>query len=265
MAIDKKDAKVTRLDLRIPNEIYAQVEEIAKANNAPSHHISGNIILSPTLLKLINLGIRSLSGNYSELADITPNISQLSDTSSTRIDAIAGELENVKKSLSKLSDKLSVYISDTIPDIVSDIVPDTMPGVVADTMPDTIPDSKEGELEPAAIAPTPPPLVSHVQNPAPNSKAPAVTPNRSPIVYPIWVNNSNRPFFNKVQRDPSLLPKVAEVMERNTNNNEAGKSLASIGLHKGDGSVYSREEVSRIRSAIKHFIEDLQLQILQTP
>ena len=257
MATDRKDTKVTRLDLRIPNDIYAQVEEIAKANNAPSHHISGNIILSPTLLKLISLGIRSLSGNYSELADITPNISQLSDTSSTRIDAIAGELAEVKKSLSELSDKLSVYMSDTIPDIVPDtvpdstpdIIPDTVPDTMPDTVPDSIPDSKDGELEPADIAPTHPPL--------PNSKPLADIPKRSSIVYPAWVNNSNQPFYNKVQRDPSLLQKVAEVMERNPNNTEAGKNLVPLGLHKGDGSAYGRNDVSRIRSAVKHFLEDL--------
>ena len=116
MATDRKDTKVTRLDLRIPNDIYAQVEEIAKANNAPSHHITGNIILSPTLLKLISLGIRSLSGNYSSSADI----SQPSDTSSPRIDAIEGELAEVKKSLIELSDRVSGIVSANLSDSVPD-------------------------------------------------------------------------------------------------------------------------------------------------
>ena len=120
MATDRKDTKVTRLDLRIPNDIYAQIEEIAKANNAPSHHITNNIILSPTLLKLISLGIRSLSDNYSELVDI----SQPSDTSSSRIDAIEGELAAVKKSLIELSDKLSDTVPDKVPDKLSDTIPD---------------------------------------------------------------------------------------------------------------------------------------------
>ena len=121
MATDRKDTKVTRLDLRIPNDIYAQVEEIAKANNAPPHHITGNIILSPTLLKLINLGISSLSGNYSELADI----SQPSDTSFPRIDAIEGELAEVKKSIVKLSDKVSGMLSANVPATISDTIPDS--------------------------------------------------------------------------------------------------------------------------------------------
>ena len=228
MAIDKKDAKVTRLDLRIPNEIYAQVEEIAKANNAPSHHISGNIILSPTLIKLINLGIRSLSGNYSELADITPNIIQLSDTSSTRIDAIAGELENVKKSLSKLSDKLSVYISDTIPDIVPDTMSDTMPGIVADT----IPDSKEGELEPAAIAPTPPPpFVPPIQNPLidnPTIPAPAGThptkPASKPVTGLVEEDMSYVAFFKMLELTPPSERNPREAQRALDRASELGKT-----------------------------------------
>ena len=126
MATDRKDSKVTRLDLRIPNDIYAQVEEIAKANNSPSHHITGNIILSPTLLKLISLGISSLSGNYSELANINPNISQLSDKLSPRVDMIEGELAEVKKSLIELSDKLSGMISDQISANISDTISDSI-------------------------------------------------------------------------------------------------------------------------------------------
>ena len=109
MATDRKDTKVTRLDLRIPNDIYAQVEEIAKTNNAPSHHITHNIILTPTLLNLISLGIRSLSG-----------ISQPSDTSSSRLDTIEGELAEVKKSLVELSDKLSGMVSASVSDSVHD-------------------------------------------------------------------------------------------------------------------------------------------------
>lgn len=120
MATDRKDTKVTRLDLRIPNDIYAQVEEIAKANNAPSHHITNNIILTPTLLNLISLGIGSLSGNYSGLTDI----SQPSDSLSPRIDAIEGELADVKKSLIELSDEISGIVSGIVSASISDNLPD---------------------------------------------------------------------------------------------------------------------------------------------
>ena len=76
----RQEAKVTRLDLRIPNDIYSQVEEIAKANNEPAHHITGNVILTPTLIKLIRLGIRSLSDNYPSLVDIPTFSERVPDT-----------------------------------------------------------------------------------------------------------------------------------------------------------------------------------------
>ena len=105
--------------------IYSKVEEIARANSEPSHHITGNIILSPTLLKLISLGIRSLSGNYAELANTPTNSGKLSDTLSPRVDAIEEELTELKKLVAELSGKLSdpehqilveEYLARSIPD-----------------------------------------------------------------------------------------------------------------------------------------------------
>jgi hypothetical protein len=145
MATNRKDLKVTRLDLRIPNDIYSQVEEIARANNEPSHHITGNIILSPTLLKLISLGIRSLSGNYAELADIPTNIERVPDTLSPRVDAIEGELADLKRLVIELSDKLSGQVSDEnilVPDSISDELSDSNL-VLADIKTDTLSDNSD--------------------------------------------------------------------------------------------------------------------------
>jgi uncharacterized phage infection (PIP) family protein YhgE len=143
MATNRKDPKVTRLDLRIPNDIYSQVEEIARANNEPSHHITGNIILSPTLLKLISLGIRSLSGNYAELANIPTNSGHLPDTISPRVDAIEEELTELKKLVAELSDKLSDIKSDknkSTPDSVNDKLSDASE-LSADSMTDELSDN----------------------------------------------------------------------------------------------------------------------------
>jgi hypothetical protein len=145
MATNRKDLKVTRLDLRIPNDIYSQVEEIARANNEPSHHITGNIILSPTLLKLISLGIRSLSGNYAELADIPTNIGRVPDTLSPRVDAIEGELADLKRLVIELSDKLSGQVSDKnmlVPDSIPDELSDSNL-VLADMNADTLSDNSD--------------------------------------------------------------------------------------------------------------------------
>jgi hypothetical protein len=143
MATNRKDPKVTRLDLRIPNDIYSQVEEIARANSEPSHHITGNIILSPTLLKLISLGIRSLSGNYAELANTPTNSGQLSDTLSPRVDAIEEELTELKKLVAELSGKLSDIQSGNnklTPDSVTDKLSDASE-LSADSMTDELSDN----------------------------------------------------------------------------------------------------------------------------
>jgi hypothetical protein len=127
----RQESKVTRLDLRIPNDIYAQVEEIAKANNEPTHHITGNIILTPTLVKLIRLGIRSLSDNYPALADIPISSGQVSDNLLKRMDTIEGELSELKKLVAELSG--NTVVAALVPDSISDTFK-------ADTISDSVPD-----------------------------------------------------------------------------------------------------------------------------
>ncbi len=134
----RQESKVTRLDLRIPNDIYAQVEEIAKANNEPTHHITGNIILTPTLVKLIRLGIRSLSDNYPALADIPISSGQVSDNLLKRMDAIEGELSELKKLVTELSN--SPVVAASVPDTISDIL---QTDTISDSVPDKISDEPE--------------------------------------------------------------------------------------------------------------------------
>jgi hypothetical protein len=147
----RQESKVTRLDLRIPNDIYAQVEEIAKANNEPTHHITGNIILTPTLVKLIRLGIRSLSDNYPALADIPISSGQVSDNLLKRMDSIEGELSELKKLLAELSGNtlVAVSMSDTISDTIeTKIISDSVSAKISDDpelafLSDIVPDTSE--------------------------------------------------------------------------------------------------------------------------
>jgi hypothetical protein len=151
----RQELKVTRLDLRIPNDIYAQVEEIAKANNEPTHHITGNIILTPTLVKLIRLGIRSLSDNYPALAGIPISSEQVSDNLLKRMDSIEGELSELKKLVTELSgntveaaivnDSISDMLkTDTRSDSVSDEISDEPKlALISDNLSDIVPDTIE--------------------------------------------------------------------------------------------------------------------------
>jgi hypothetical protein len=54
----KPQEKITKLDLRIPNELFAQIEAIAIEEGAKIHHISGKPTLSPTAIKLMEEGIK---------------------------------------------------------------------------------------------------------------------------------------------------------------------------------------------------------------
>jgi hypothetical protein len=157
---NRQESKATRLDLRIPGDVYTQVEEIAMANNEPSHHITGNIILTPTLIKLIRLGIRSLSDDYPSLSDL-PSLSQLvPDTLTPRMNVVELELSELKQLVISLSDRLSDKLSDSIKDVrvgtlsgeSSDNVPDPiMPdenilsAKLSDNMPDIIMADEESE------------------------------------------------------------------------------------------------------------------------
>ncbi|MGK7877051.1 MAG: hypothetical protein AB4426_28300 [Xenococcaceae cyanobacterium] len=41
----RESEKITRVDVRIPNEIYRQIEAIAKKTNQPLHHRSGKPVM----------------------------------------------------------------------------------------------------------------------------------------------------------------------------------------------------------------------------
>jgi hypothetical protein len=57
----KESSKITRVDVRIPNEIYEKINQIAIETNQPLHHRSGKPVVTPIILNLINLGLEALS------------------------------------------------------------------------------------------------------------------------------------------------------------------------------------------------------------
>ena len=168
----RQDAKVTRLDVRLPNDLHATIEAIAQANGEPRHHITGNIILTPTVVKLIRLGVASLSGDYRTLADISTTTGQVSDILTPRMQAVESEVSILKKQISRLEDKLNglivsdnlAIVADTVPDalppIVSDTLPDTMSSTLPDALADTRPDTLADTLPAPGDTPTDPTLKS---------------------------------------------------------------------------------------------------------
>ena len=55
---------VTRVDIRIPNHLYSEIQAIAVAHfNAKIHHRSNKPEVTPTILELIQIGIAHIESN----------------------------------------------------------------------------------------------------------------------------------------------------------------------------------------------------------
>ena len=94
----KESEKVTRIDVRIPNDIYEQIEKIAVETNQPVHHRSGKPVVTPIILNLINLGLEAVSKEEFDLEVLTDKVS-----ANNRIDLKQIE----ERVIETVSDKLS--------------------------------------------------------------------------------------------------------------------------------------------------------------
>ena len=70
---NRRTDTVTRVDVRIPNELYNQIQAIAIDHfHAKIHHRSGKPEISPTILELIKIGIAHLESTK-QATDETAN------------------------------------------------------------------------------------------------------------------------------------------------------------------------------------------------
>jgi hypothetical protein len=147
--MSRSGESVTRLDIRFPNEMYDQMQQLAIKDGARTHHISQKVEVSPTVIKLVQLGLDALNG---KLPDISGNISDslsdkrstvspdnLSDISDKRIEAI------VDRRLTELGLFPDCQMKD---DSTSHSLPDKV-----DTVPDTLPDKNAMISDRAASLP----------------------------------------------------------------------------------------------------------------
>jgi hypothetical protein len=217
----------SRIDVRFPDEIYEAIKSIAQKDGAKIHHRSGEIILTPTVVKLIRIGISHLSDDYQiSLSDTNLSDINLSDNLTSRVVAIEQELSDLKK--------LVVSLSDYIPDKVADKESDATSDILSDKS-TSISNAERAE----AVEQAHPHQVSTTAN-----KQQAETE-------PDWVNNYNRRFYIKLINDRDMLTKVAESIELHPTDNKAlAENLVSVGLHKGDGTALDSASMSRIKKVV---------------
>lgn len=52
------DRQIVRVDLRIPIDLYARLQEVADAMGIKPHHATGRPMIAPVILELIEIGLR---------------------------------------------------------------------------------------------------------------------------------------------------------------------------------------------------------------
>ncbi len=109
----RESEKITRVDVRIPNEIYQKIEAIAKETNQPVHHRSGKPVITPIILNLINLGLEAVSQDDFNLESLTSKVS-------VNYQINISEIE--QKLLASLETQLEELVEEKLPAIVSNTV-----------------------------------------------------------------------------------------------------------------------------------------------
>jgi hypothetical protein len=93
-----------KVDVALPMEMFETISRIARESNAPIHHRSGEPVVSPTIIRLIGLGILSATDNPEMMtADISrtvadPRVDILSDRVRALEDRLSDDVRSIAES-----------------------------------------------------------------------------------------------------------------------------------------------------------------------
>jgi hypothetical protein len=110
------DEHIKRCDVRVPIEIYNQIEKIAvNEYNVPLYHKTGKPQVSSTIIELLKLGIAALNGDLSDkvsgsVSDVIP------DNLSDRLQAIESKLSDT------LSDNFVLGVQEKLETSIEEII-----------------------------------------------------------------------------------------------------------------------------------------------
>ena len=107
----RRTENVTRVDVRLPNQVYEEISAIAIYHfNAKIHHRSNKPEVTPTILELIKIGIAHIDSTL----PVTQNV-----TNETVTDELRQALEQLDSRLRTVENKLS-GVNVTAPRVESD-------------------------------------------------------------------------------------------------------------------------------------------------
>ena len=92
----KEEGNIRRRDIRVPNELDEQIKVIASTSGAKVNHRSGEVEVSPTMIRLLRLGIAHQEDLYDSIPD------SMSDTAQ-RLDGLEVTVRELSNRLGKLS------------------------------------------------------------------------------------------------------------------------------------------------------------------
>ena len=146
MPYKDKDGRSTRCDVRIPNQLYEQIETIARHSNARIRLKSGKPEVTSTIVKLIELGIRHLSDIKSDrlltsdtLSDaLSDNLSDLIETKvSSLVSSKLSEIIEQVLSSDQLSDRISDIVDEKLQSPTESLLSDKLSDIVSDKLSDS--------------------------------------------------------------------------------------------------------------------------------